>query len=181
MVDDNSERKPRTKERKLSLFIASSLDGFIARKDGGIDWLFADGDYGYKRFYNSVDTILMGRKTYETALRLGENFAGKTCYVFTRRKRASKGNITFVSDPVSLAKRIKSELGKGIFLEGGGETISTFLNEGLIDEIVLSIHPILIGEGIPLFRNLKNQIGLKLLDSTSFKSGLVQLRFEVKR
>lgn len=181
MVDDDSERKHGTKARKVTLFIASSLDGFIARKDGGIDWLFADGDYGYKKFYNSIDTVLMGRKTYETALRLGERFAGKTCYVFTRRKRASRGNVTFVSDLVSLVKDIKTRKGKGIFLEGGGETISTFLNEGLIDEIVLSIHPILIGEGIALFRGLKNQIDLRLLDSTSYRSGLVQMRFEVRR
>ena len=87
--------------RKLKLFIACSLDGFIAREDGGIDWLFT-GDYGYTKFYNSVDAVLMGRKTYELALKLGEIFADKRNVVFTRQKNFKKSsNVEFVSDIVS--------------------------------------------------------------------------------
>lgn len=167
-------------KRKVTLFIASSLDGFIARKDGGIDWLFTDGDYGYKDFYDSIDTVLMGRKTYELARKLGEGFVGKTCYVFSKQEReAPQKSVKFVSNPSGLVKKLVNEPGKGIFLEGGGETISLFLNRGLIDEIVLSIHPILIGDGIPLFANLKRQAKLKLLKFTPYESGLVQLRYRV--
>ena len=166
--------------RKVTLFIASSLDNYIAREDGGIDWLFSDRDYGYKEFYDTVDTVLMGRKTYETAVRLGEHFAGKTCYVFSRRERnPTDENIHFESNPVALTKRLVAQAGKGIFLEGGAETVFTFLNEGLIDEIILSVHPIILGRGIPLFGNAKKDANLKLLESKSFESGLVQLHYQV--
>jgi dihydrofolate reductase len=116
--------------RKVTLFIASSLDNFIAREDGGIDWLFVDGDYGYKEFYDSIDTVLMGRNTYETAVRLGENFAGKTVIVFSRKseKLPSGSHTRFETDPVAVTKRLRED-GKGIFLEGGGEIASIFLNE----------------------------------------------------
>ena len=167
--------------RKVSLFIASSLDNFIAREDGGIDWLFTDGDYGYKEFYDSMDTVLMGRKTYETAVKLGEQFSGKECYVFSRRPQrfSDKRNIHFEADPVGLTRRLVIEDGKGIFLEGGGEIVSLFLNEDMIDLIILSIHPIVLGSGIPLFSSLKRQTNLKLLKSAVFESGLVQLRYHV--
>jgi dihydrofolate reductase len=179
VAGDNSERK-QIRPRKVSLFIASSLDGFIAREDGGIDWLFTDDDYGYKGFYDSVDTILMGRKTYETAVRLGEGFTGKSCYVFTKHKRESQAkNVEFASDPLGLVKKLRQADGEGIFLEGGGETISTFLNNELIDEIVLSIHPVLLGRGVPLFSHLAEQINLRLLKSKAYENGLVQLHFKV--
>ncbi len=166
--------------RKVSLFIASSLDNYIARENGGIDWLFSHGNYGYKEFYDSIDTVLMGRKTYETALKLGEHFSGKDCYVFSRSENGSnEENIHFESDPVRLTKRLIVEQGRGIFLEGGGEMISVFLNENLIDEIILSIHPTILGSGIPLFGSVKKQVGLKLLRSARFENGLVQVRYEV--
>ena len=166
--------------RRVILFIASSLDGYIARKNGGIDWLFSDGDYGYRKFYDSVDCVLVGRKTYETAVNLGERFLGKDCYVFSRSKPSSHAkNVHFERDPVGLTKRLAAERGKGIFLEGGGETITTFLNAELVDEIVLSIHPLVLGDGIPPFANVKQQINLKLLGSTRYASGLVQLRYKV--
>ena len=167
--------------RKVILFIASSLDNFIAREDGGIDWLFTDGDYGYKEFYDSIDTVLMGRKTYETAIKLGEHFAGKVCYVFSRSANNWKTaeNVHFEANPAKLVRHLRVENGKDIFLEGGGETISTFLNEGLVDEMVLSVHPILLGSGIPLFTNVRIQISLKLLKSVPYPSGLVQLQYSV--
>ena len=168
--------------RKVTLFIASSLDNFIARLDGGIDWLFSDGDYGYERFYDSIDTVLMGRKTYETAVRLGEGFSGKECYVFTRfpeNDLKTAENIHLESDPPNLVKRLRLAKGKDIFLEGGGETISAFLNDGLIDEIVLSVHPIILGGGIPLFNNVKKEVKLQLMNSTRYQSGLVQLHYQV--
>jgi len=172
--------KGQSSPRKVTLFIASSLDGFIARKDGGIDWLFTDGDYGYGDFYDSIDTVLMGRKTYELARKLGERFVGKTCYVFSRQKRrASEKNVRFVSNPKRFVKALVNGPGKGIFLEGGGETISLLLNAGLIDEIVLSIHPILLGNGIPLFRNVKSQTKLELLKSKPYDSGIVQSKYRV--
>ena len=167
--------------RTITLFIASSLDNFIAREDGAIDWLFTDGDFGYKQFYDSIDTVFMGRKTYDTAVRLGEHFENKICYVFSRTKQKSTGNIHFRDDPVSVAKRLVHEQGKGIFLEGGGEIISVFLKEKLIDNMILSIHPVILGSGIPLFPEIDKQVNLKLLNCTRFDNGLVQLNYEVLR
>lgn len=168
--------------RKVTLFIASSLDDFVARADGGIDWLFTDQDYGYRDFYDSIDTVLMGSKTFKAAEQLGEQFAGKECFVFSRSSEPGSGreNIHFVSDPVGFTKSLVKQVGKlGIFLEGGGEIVSLFLNEGLIDEIILSVHPVLLGEGIPLFRNVSKQVNLKLLGTRSYDSGLVQLHYQV--
>ncbi len=165
--------------RKITLFIASSLDNYIAREDGEIDWLFSDQDYGYKKFYDSVDTVLLGRKTYETAIKLGEKFSGKTVYVFSKKDLEKTNNVEFVKDPLKLVKKLINNSGKGIFLEGGSDIISVFLNECLIDEIILSIHPILLGKGIPLFKNVKKELTLNLLESTNFESGLVQLHYMV--
>ncbi len=166
--------------RRVTLFIACSLDNYIARADGAIDWLFTEGDYGYKEFYDSIDTVLMGRKTYETSKKLGESSSGKTCYVFSRSERDSEaGNVQFASDPVNLTRRLVFEQGKGIFVEGGGEIVSALLNEDLIDEIVLSIHSILLGSGVPLFVHFKKQVDLKLLKSVAHGNGLVQSYYRV--
>jgi dihydrofolate reductase len=165
--------------RKVVLFIASSLDMFIAREDGSVDWLFTDADYGYSEFYGSVDTVLMGRKTYELALRLGDNFSGKRCVVFSRGAGKAEGNAEFISDPVAFTKKLIAEPGKDVWLVGGGEIVSVLLNAGLVREIILSIHPIILGQGIPLFNNIRRTIPLKMIKSEKFESGLVQLRYLV--
>ena len=170
--------------RKIKLFIASSLDCFIARKDGGIDWLFTDADYGFSRFYDSVDTILVGRKTYDQSLTFDEYpYRGKMVYVFTHKASGTADNgkdVKYVEGniPDFVTSLIKSE-GKDIWLLGGGEIVSILLNAELVDEIILSIHPIILGEGIPLLPKVKKQVNLKLENSISFESGLTQLSYKV--
>ena len=165
--------------REIKLFIACSLDGFIAREDGGIDWLFT-GDYGYKEFYDSIDTVLIGRKTYELSLKLGESYKDKKVIVFTTKKSFKKnGNIEFVSDVVPFTNELKKSKGKNIWLVGGGEIVSVLLNNNLIDEMQIFVHPIILGKGIPLFNNIKKEVKLKLAETYKFEDGLVRLHYRV--
>lgn len=165
--------------RKIRLFIACSLDGYIAGEDGGINWLFT-GDYGYKEFYNSIDTVLMGRKTYELALKLGETYKDKRAIIFTTKKNFNKvGNVEFVSDVVPYTKKLKSTKGKDIWLVGGGEIVSLLLNNNLIDEMMIFVHPIILGKGIPLFKNIKKKVKLKLAENLAFEDGLVKLEYKI--
>ena len=174
--------------RKIKLYIASSLDSFIADENGNIDWLFSDADYGYTEFYNSIDTILVGRKTYEQSLTFEEYpYKGKKVYVFTHNaKEKKKKNKKTTSDveyidkdiPEFVRSLIQQPFSNGdIWLLGGGEILSLFLNAELVDEIILSVHPIILGKGIPLFKNIKKSVKLRLLESIPFESGLVQLRY----
>jgi dihydrofolate reductase len=167
--------------RKIILFIASSLDGFIADKDGKVDWLFTNGDYGYQKFFDSVDTLLMGKRTYDQVLGFGEwPWHGKKCYVFTRKRRPkSDSNVTFVDNPVHFTKGLLNESGKDIWLIGGSQISSLLLNAGLIHEIIISIHPVILGNGIPLFENIDKLKRLKLTKSQPFKSGLIQLSYKI--
>ena len=167
--------------RKIKLFIASSLDGFIARENSGIDWLFT-GDYGYAKFYNSIDTVLMGRKTYELSLKLGESYKGKRAIVFTKQKNLKKlENVDFVSNVVDFTKKLLKTKGKDIWLVGGGEIVSLLLNNNLIDEIILFVHPIILGKGIPLFKNINKEVKLKLLETFAYEDGLVKLYYKVSK
>jgi len=137
--------------RKIKLFIAS-LDGYIATEDGSIDWLYTDSDYGYTQFYNSVDTILMGRKTYDKIIELAAEYPhkDKKNYVFSQKKSAGKRkgkekdhNVEIIADIIDFVKiQLLQSQGKIIWLMGGADIISIFLNAGMLDEIILSIHPI---------------------------------------
>ena len=170
--------------RKVKLFIASSLDCYIAREDGGIDWLFTDDDYGYTKFYDSIDTIIVGRKSYAQSLTFDDYpYEGKKVYVFTRKKVRRNNNEqdceyidTNIQDFVTNLTQL---IGKDIWLLGGGEIVSVLLNAGLVDEIILSIHPIILGTGIPLLRNIQKEVNLKLENSLYFESGLTQLCYKV--
>jgi dihydrofolate reductase len=167
--------------RKLILFIATSLDGFIASKDGSVDWLFTDSDYGTTAFMKSIDTILMGRKTYEQAVDFGlEFYKGKKIYVFTKSKKlkALKGVEIINEDSISFTKKLKKRKGKNIWLMGGGELASSFQKNNLIDEYSLFVHPIILGEGIPLFKNLNGIKTLKLKSYKNFSGGLVRINYE---
>jgi dihydrofolate reductase len=169
--------------RKIKLFIAASLDCYISREDGSIDWLFTDDDYGYLEFYNSIDTVLMGRKTYDKALEFEQYpFRGKKCYVFSKNPIAQKKDqdVEFISDIIQFVKHLIRSKGKDIWLVGGSDIISIFLNSSLIDEVILSIHPIVLAKGIPLFRNIQRQLDLKLIKSSSYQSGLIQSHYEIK-
>jgi dihydrofolate reductase len=168
---------------QLSVYIAASLDGFIARQNGAIDWLSIverpGVDYGYHRFFESIDTIVMGRKTYETALGFGSwPYEGKRCVVLTHGARVARHGETFFSGTITeLAERLGIEGAKRAYVDGGS-VISQFLSAGLIDDITLSIIPILLGDGIPLIHGIGKDVRLRLVKSQSFESGLVQLEYQ---
>lgn len=158
------------RDRKVVLFIAESLDGYIARKDENLDWLFAiegKGDNGYSEFYADVDTILMGRTTYDWLLRQEMEFpySDKEVFVFSHTKTGKDANVTFIDlDLPVFINSLKNKLGKKIWLVGGGKLIIDFLNEKLIDEMIITIAPVLIGNGIVLFRKSELQTNLKLTE-----------------
>jgi dihydrofolate reductase len=170
--------------RKVKLFIASSLDCYIAREDGGTDWLYTDADYGYAKFYDSIDTIIVGRKSYDQSLTFDiYPYKGKKVYVFSRKKERKNNNeqdVEYIDTNIQdFVTSLTQSIGKDIWLLGGGEIVSVLLNAGLVDEIILSIHPIILGTGIPLLRNIQKEVNLKLENSLSFESGLTQLCYKV--
>lgn len=172
--------------RKVKLFIASSLDGYIAREDGSIDWLFTDADYGYKTFYDTIDTILVGRKTFDQSLTFDEYpYKGKKVYVFTHAatgKKTQYEDVEYMDTNIpDFVKRLAQSVGKDIWLLGGGEIVSILLNAGLVDEIILSIHPIILGKGIPLFNSIEHEVSLRFQKSMPFDSGLTQLCYTIPR
>jgi dihydrofolate reductase len=167
--------------RKVVLFIATSLDGFIAGKDGNIDWLYTDGDFGYNEFLKSIDTTLMGHNTYKDILHFGEfPYSDKKNFVFTRMKREPDHNpVTFITGGVAnFVSELKSEKGKNIWLVGGGQINSILLNNNLIDQMVISIHPKVLGSGIPLFKTESlGNLQFQLERHKVFERGLVQLTY----
>ncbi|MBT2692251.1 dihydrofolate reductase family protein [Bacillus sp. ISL-55] len=142
---------------KVILYIAMSLDGYIARPDGAVDWLDdveSAGDNGYSEFYSKVGTVVMGRKTYEEVLRLTDEFpyGGKACYVLSRHPQERNSHVTFTDEELeSLIPRLKEQSDGYVWLVGGGELVQQFLEKQLIDVMELYIIPKLIGEGILLF------------------------------
>lgn len=171
-------------ERKVILYIAQSLDGFIAREDDDISWLSMverEGeDYGYQAFVDTVDTVFMGRRTYEKVLSFGIEFPHKNrkCYVLTTSRTGFDENVTYFSGDLELfVKALKSEKGGNIFIDGGAEAVRAFKSKDLIDEYVVSIIPILLGKGIRLFKETDVESTLELIDSVHFDSGLVQLSY----
>lgn len=172
--------------RKLVLFIAASLDGYIATHEGNLDFLdlvTEEGqDYGYKDFIASIDTVFLGRKTYDKVLSFGIDFphADKMTYVITRQSRSGSGKLQFYSgDLEALVRGLKAEPGKHIFCDGGAELIAALLRYKLVDEITVSIIPVLLGSGIRLFADELPQQSLRLLHCQHFPKGLVQLKYEV--
>ena len=171
--------------RLVKYFVASSLDSYISRKDGGVDWLFMDQDYGMKDFFASVDVAVMGRKTYEKALELspqGVNFPGMKAYVFSHLlSKGQKDQVEVVSDdPESWLKSIRAEPGKDIWLVGGGEMVREFLQKRLVNEIGISIHPRLLGNGVPLYAQPYPETKLELVRSKTYPNGLLQVFYRVK-
>ena len=175
-------------ERKVVLYIAQSLDGFIATEDHDISWLSIveqEGeDYGYEAFVDTVDTVFMGRRTYEKVLSFGVEFPhkGRKCYVLSASRTGSDENVTFFSgDLKALVEDIKKKEGKNIFIDGGAEVVRVFRSLDLIDDIVISIIPVMLGKGIRLFKETDAMGHLKLISSQSYESGLVQLKYECIR
>jgi dihydrofolate reductase len=164
---------------KVVLFIACSLDGYIAGRDDDIGWLFDDEDYHYSKFLASIDTVLMGRRTYDLMLQMGPfPYAGKECFVFTRTLMGGDENVEFVNQPVNeFIDLLRKREGRDIWLVGGSELISHFMLAGIVDEFVISVHPRIIGDGIPLFKSGIPSYALRLVSTESFPSGLVQLHY----
>jgi dihydrofolate reductase len=166
--------------RKVVLFIASSLDGYIARENGDIDWLPENVASGYDEFYKTIDTVVMGKQTYNQMLTFGAYpYQDKKSYVFTRNNNQTKNkNTEFVSDVDKFVKDIISNSGKNIWLVGGAEVISSFVNRRFVDEIILSIIPVILGKGIPLFKNIQIETKLELIETTNYEY-LIELHYKV--
>lgn len=166
--------------RNLVCYIATSLDGYIAGPSGEIDWLFSDQDYGYTEFIAEVDTVVMGRKTYELSRSFSEYpYPGTTGYVFSRARHGPDEYVTFVSEnPAGFMAGLKETAGKTIWLVGGAEIVVEAVKADLLDNLILSIHPIILGDGIPLFSRGLPKRALQLVETESFTSGLVQLTYE---
>lgn len=171
-----------TRTRRVRLYVATSLDGFIARPDGSVDWLFHGGDYGFSEFYKSVDTVFLGRRTHDFGIEHGSSsFAGKKNFVFSRsRSSDERGDVEYVSgDPRPLVERLQDEPGLDLWLVGGGELAAAFFEEDLVDDVIVAVHPVILGEGIPLVTSPRVHVDLKLLKTEQFPDGLVQLFYEV--
>ena len=176
-----------TNQRKIVLFIATSLDGYIATEDDSLEWLFkveGDGDNGYSDFYDTVDTVIMGRRTYNWLLEQElESFPyeGKECYVFSRTISQDNENVKFYSgDVVDFTNQLKNKEGKNIWVMGGGDLIHSFINKKLVDELIITVSPVLIGKGIPLFKEVDFELELTLKSINRFNQ-FAELRYEVKR
>jgi dihydrofolate reductase len=168
--------------RRVVFYVASSLDGFIAGENGELDWLFDPYAHGYEFFYEDVDTVIMGRKTYDSARDFEDSpYSSKRGYVFTRTATPApyEGMEFTTEDPVALTRRLREEDGGMIWLVGGREISELLLEAGLVDELIISVHPKILVKGVPLIASKNAATDLKLVTYEVFKSGLVQLRYEV--
>lgn len=172
--------------RKVILQVAVSLDGFIEGPNGEYDWCLTDQDYGMADFFKRIDTVFYGRKSYELTLSMGESideavvsgFPKLNEYVFsTTLKDVKPGAILINGDIEGEVRRIKNEPGKDIWLFGGAGLTASLLNLGLVDEMSLAVHPIILGGGKPLFSQITDRIPLTLLDTKTYSSGLVSLTY----
>ena len=174
--------------RKVTFGGANSLDNYFARKDESVDWLMWGEEAAevMEAYWKTIDTILMGRKTYEFATRGHKGkfsaYPGITSYVFSRTmKRARHKDTKLVSqDAAEFVTQLKAAEGKDICVMGGGDFAKTLFEADLIDEIGFNIHPVLLGSGIPLFHEMKRQINLELLECRPFKNGCVYVTYRVK-
>jgi dihydrofolate reductase len=172
--------------RKIIVYIAISADGFIARPDGSVDWLHRPrtaGDYGMSAFRESIDSIVLGRKTYEFGLQHGARFASEPKhYVFSRNATGlvTAPGVEFVSEePAAFAKHLRSQPGKNIWMMGGAALIGAFLDQNQIDEFIIHVIPTLIGEGIPFLGPGRRELQLSLHSCEKFSDGVVRLHYLV--
>jgi dihydrofolate reductase len=172
--------------RKVTFGGANSLDNFIARKDDSFDWILWNKEAGeiMQDYWKTIDTVVMGRRTYEVAARSGSKggYPGVKTYVFSRTiKKAGSKELTFVSeDAADFIRRLKEEDGKDICVMGGGILAKSLFEAGLIDEIALNIHPVLLGSGIPLFYEMPRQIDLELVKCQELSNGCVVVTYRTR-
>lgn len=177
------------KQRRIILDLAVTLDGFIEGKNGEVDWCIMDPDMEFTDFLNQIDTILYGRKSFDlwgqyipknedpdTEKELWKLVHSKKKYVFSRTQNEIDNQAIFINDNIlEEVNKLKKNPGKDIWLYGGASLITTFINLGLVDEFRLSIHPVVLGEGKPLFIDVKQRINLKMVNTRTFSSGVVQI------
>jgi len=171
--------------RKVTFGGANSLDNFIARKDDAVDWLLWTREVAeiMESFWKTIDTVVMGRRTWEVAARMGTGaYPGVKNYVFSRTiKESPDSAITFVSeDAAAFVRKLKNEEGKDICVMGGGVLAKSLFEADLIDEVGINIHPVLLGSGIPLFYEMSRQIDLELIKNQQLSNGCVALTYRVK-
>lgn len=176
--------------RQLSLFIATSLDGYIAKPNDDLSFLKLvekEGeDYGYSEFINTIDTLIIGRKTYDYVLKeIGPshyNNGKRDVYVITRTERPQEGKTIFYTGNITeLVRQLKSQKGKNIYCDGGAEIINELLKHDLIDELIISVIPVLLGDGTRLFKDGSPEQILELIEVKAFDTGLVQLHYKRKQ
>jgi dihydrofolate reductase len=175
--------------RKVTFGGANSLDNYIARKDDSVEWLMwcKEAAQIMKQYWKTIDTILMGRKTYEVGIKLStgksDPFGGMQTYVFSRTlKKLEDKRVELVKeDAAAFVRKLKSMEGKDIMLMGGGDFAKTLFEADLIDEVGFNIHPVILGAGIPLFHEMNRQINLELIECQAFKNGCVYVSYRVKK
>lgn len=177
--------RPTISPPRLSVFCASSLDGYIAGADGSLDWLFAaardDEDYGYDAFIATVDAMAMGRGTYDAIAHLDLPSGDRPLFVFTHRPGPARPGVTFWSRSPGESLAIWTDMGLSRVYVDGGILISSFLADGLIDDMLLTKAPILLGAGRPLFHPIARTTHLALESVTPFPSGMVNLKYTRKQ
>lgn len=184
------------RRRRVILDLAVTLDGFIEGKNGEVDWCIMDAEMEFTDFLNQIDAIFYGRKSYElwgqftpgkdvsdAERELWEAVHNKEKYVFSKtQKTPPEHNAIFINDHIlEEVTKIKSTPGKDIWLYGGSSLITTFIKLGLVDEFRLSVHPVVLGEGKPLFTDVEQRLNLKLASTRSFSSGVVQLVYHLNK
>lgn len=164
---------------KIIIYIATSLDGYIAREDGSIDWLPESAESGYDAFYKSVDTVIIGKTTYDQVLTFGKYpYKDKKSFVFTTTNHIKDENVEFLSDVDKFVADGFPGVGKNIWLVGGAQIIASFLKQKVVDEIIITMIPVILGKGIPLFQNIENEIKLELIKTKKY-SKLADLHYKV--
>lgn len=169
--------------RKVIMNLAVSLDGLIEGPNGEYDWCFSDQDYGMEAFYANTDTLFIGRKSFEMIRNDLDMFPVPNIYVFSDSISPEEGETFKVirrNEFDAAVNQILNADGGDIWLFGGAELVSIFMNQRLVSELLLAIHPIVLGEGKPLFQEIKSRVQLNLLDQKAYDSGLLQVRYELK-
>lgn len=179
--------------RRIILDLAVTLDGFIEGENGEVDWCMMDPDMGFTNFLNQIDAILYGRKSYDlwgqytpkaedsdTEKEIWQLVHSKEKYVFSRTQLGTDNQAIFINDNIlEEVYKLKHKPGKDIWLYGGASLITTFINLGLVDEFRLSIHPVVLGAGKPMFIDIKQRLNLDLVNTRTFSSGVVQLIYHL--
>jgi dihydrofolate reductase len=173
--------------RKVILYIAMSLDGFIATEEDNLDFLSQvespGEDYGHGNFLQGIDTVIWGRRTFDTVLSFGKGvpYKDKSVYVISRSRSGQKGHAQYAPDVAALIQTLRQEPGKDIYCDGGGEIVFELLRLRLIDRLIVSVIPHLLGSGIRLFKDGRPEQNLRFKRSISYPSGLVQLWYDAEK